>query len=91
MQFLKSLIPLTFLFCLILFAWSCGNSGGDQSGQGDANTTTTVKHGEGKEYNSAYVCPMHCEGSGSEQPGKCPVCGMDYVSQAEHTENGHTH
>lgn len=33
----------------------------------------------GKEYNSAYICPMHCEGSGSEEPGVCPVCGMDYV------------
>ena len=31
-----------------------------------------------KEYTSAYICPMHCEGSGSEEPGKCPVCGMDY-------------
>jgi len=33
----------------------------------------------GKEYTSAYVCPMHCEGSGSHEAGKCPVCGMDYV------------
>lgn len=24
----------------------------------------------GPEYTSAYVCPMHCEGSGSEEPGK---------------------
>jgi hypothetical protein len=31
-----------------------------------------------KEYNSTYVCPMHCEGSGGEEPGICPVCGMDY-------------
>jgi rubrerythrin len=31
------------------------------------------------EYTAAYVCPMHCEGSGSEEPGSCPVCGMDYV------------
>ncbi|MCB0662002.1 MAG: hypothetical protein KDC24_04645 [Saprospiraceae bacterium] len=48
----------------------------------------------GKEYTSAYVCPMHCEGSGSDQPGKCPSCGMDYVkndSAGEHHEEGHTH
>lgn len=32
----------------------------------------------GKEYASAYVCPMHCEGSGSDSEGKCPVCEMDY-------------
>ena len=34
---------------------------------------------EGKEYTSTYVCPMHCEGSGSDEEGKCPVCGMTYV------------
>jgi len=48
-------------------------------------------HGEGKEYTSAYVCPMHCKDSGSDEAGKCPVCGMDYVAQAGHTEDGHTH
>lgn len=36
----------------------------------------------GKAYTSAYICPMHCEGSGSDQPGTCPVCGMDYVANA---------
>jgi uncharacterized Zn-finger protein len=34
---------------------------------------------QGKEYTSKYVCPMHCEGSGSDDEGKCPVCGMTYV------------
>ncbi|HKK74287.1 MAG TPA: heavy metal-binding domain-containing protein [Saprospiraceae bacterium] len=48
-------------------------------------------HGEGAEYTSAYVCPMHCEGSGSDEMGQCPVCGMDYVAQAEHTDDGHAH
>ena len=26
-----------------------------------------------------YVCPMNCEGSASNEPGKCVVCGMDLV------------
>lgn len=26
---------------------------------------------------AAYLCPMGCEGSASNEPGKCPVCGMD--------------
>lgn len=34
---------------------------------------------QGKEYTSAYICPMHCEGSGSDTAGSCPVCGMDYI------------
>lgn len=48
-------------------------------------------HGEGTAYTAAYVCPMHCEGSGSETEGTCPVCNMAYVAQAEHTKDGHTH
>lgn len=50
----------------------------------------------GKEYTSAYICPMHCEGSGSETAGKCPVCGMDYVAnedykakEGDHEGHGH--
>ena len=27
----------------------------------------------------AYVCPMNCENSASDEPGQCPVCGMDLV------------
>ena len=46
---------------------------------------------QGKEYTSAYVCPMHCEGSGSDSEGTCPKCGMDYVANDEHTKDGHTH
>jgi len=25
---------------------------------------------------AAYICPMACEGSASDKPGKCPVCEM---------------
>lgn len=32
----------------------------------------------------AYVCPMRCEGSGSDQPGKCKVCDMDLVKNPDH-------
>ena len=39
-----------------------------------------------KEYASAYICPMHCEGSGSHEPGKCPVCKMDYVKNKDYRE-----
>ena len=46
---------------------------------------------EGKEYTAAYVCPMHCTGSGSDKMGTCPVCKMDYVERKEHEKNGHQH
>jgi heavy metal translocating P-type ATPase len=32
--------------------------------------------------NGVYYCPMHCEGDKTyEQPGGCPVCGMDLLQQ----------
>lgn len=37
----------------------------------------------GKEYTSAYICPMHCTDSGSDEVGKCPVCKMAYVENPE--------
>ncbi len=53
-------------------------------------TETTIEN-QGKEYTSAYVCPMHCEGSGSDTEGTCPKCGMTYVMNEDHKANGHTH
>ena len=46
---------------------------------------------QGKEYTADYVCPMHCEGSGSDEEGTCPECGMAYVANEEHTKDGHKH
>ncbi len=48
------------------------------------NSNNSETNKTGKEYTSAYVCPMHCEGSGSDSAGTCPVCGMDYI---ENTTN----
>jgi len=46
---------------------------------------------QGKEYTSAYVCPMHCTGSGATEMGTCPVCKMDYVKLDKHESDGHKH
>ncbi len=69
---------------LMLTAVSC---------KGDKKEETTIKteQVEKKEYASAYVCPMHCEGSGSDAEGECPKCGMDYVKNEDHKKGGHTH
>lgn len=79
-----------FKFILLFLAFiatgtlvsSCGDSATDKTENADK---------QGKEYTSAYVCPMHCEGSGSEEPGKCPVCKMDYVVNEDHQGDGHNH
>ena len=45
----------------------------------------------GPEYASAYICPMHCKGSGSAEAGNCPVCGMAYVVNEDHNADEHSH
>ncbi len=68
----KIIILLLSFFAVGALLSSCG----DQTKNSESSTQT---ENMGKEYTSAYVCPMHCEGSGSDQPGTCPVCNMDYV------------
>lgn len=93
---MKKFLFLTMI-TLSLGALACGGHDHNHDDhQHNHNSTQTESgeakaHGEGKEYTSAYVCPMHCEGSGSDQAGQCPACGMDYVAQSEHTHDGHTH
>ena len=31
---------------------------------------------------AAYECPMKCEGSASDKPGSCPMCGMALVKKS---------
>lgn len=38
--------------------------------------------------NGVYYCPMQCEGDKTyDQPGDCPVCGMDLVEQVSRKRN----
>ncbi len=93
MNFLK-LGFFAIVFAMTLFVTSCGNhdhneDGHEQHEEHDNDAEETGK--TGKEYTSAYICPMHCEGSGSDAEGKCPVCGMDYVANDKHNEEKHEH
>ena len=54
------------------------HEGHDHEGHQHQQEETSSIDKTGKEYTSAYICPMHCEGSGSDAEGKCPVCKMDY-------------
>lgn len=67
------------------------HAGHDHAGHDHDGHSHAAAHGEGAEYTSAYVCPMHCKGSGSAEEGTCPVCKMDYVAQADHVKDGHSH
>ena len=86
MKTLKFVGIAMLIFSAGLFI-SCGN----KSHKHDHDQTEASSENQGKEHTSKYVCPMHCEGSGSEAAGECPVCGMDYVRSEEHTRDGHKH
>lgn len=63
---MKKIVHLCFLIVCIGAFSSCTNQNAQETKQT-------------KEYTSEYICPMHCEGSGSDSAGLCPTCGMDYV------------
>jgi hypothetical protein len=67
MKTIKNILTLTTI--MICFTACTMSTKSDQSTDVDRTT---------KEYTSAYICPMHCEGSGSDTMGTCPVCEMKY-------------
>lgn len=94
MRILKAIFLSVLLVTSMGLIVSCG--GNQSNGEGQDHDHSQMQHeqtihGEGMEYTSKYVCPMHCEGSGGEEPGTCPVCGMDYVLLDEHVKDDHMH
>ncbi|MBT8178553.1 MAG: hypothetical protein HKP60_05465 [Eudoraea sp.] len=80
------------LVILILLATACKGKTQESNEAGTEQIEQTEETAKlGKEYTAAYVCPMHCEGSGSDEEGTCPKCGMAYVANEEHTKDGHKH
>lgn len=50
-----------------------------EASAGNEETTSPKTSNNG---NGVYYCPMHCEGDKTyENPGDCPVCGMDLVEE----------
>jgi len=87
MKNLKMFLFLAILSAGALSIASCGGSGENNS------EATEHEHADdrGKEYTSAYVCEMHCEGSGSDKPGECPKCGMKYVANTDKADDHGDH
>ncbi|WP_299157307.1 heavy metal-binding domain-containing protein [uncultured Tenacibaculum sp.] len=77
MKTVKTIIKI-LVVGLLLTTTSCKNNQKENS-----PTKTEQTKNKGKEYTSAYVCPMHCKDSGSDKEGKCPTCGMDYVKNKD--------
>lgn len=49
-----------------------------------AGVQTETTHDHAGEQDLAYVCPMRCEGSASNEPGTCPVCEMKLVKNPDY-------
>lgn len=91
MNFLK-LGFFAMIFAMTIFATSCGSHDhdGDRHEQHEEQDADAMDK-TGKEYTSAYICPMHCKDSGSDAEGKCPVCGMDYIKNEADNGDSHDH
>lgn len=67
------------LLACALAASACTDSSPASTGEGTESTE--------EEPQTVYVCPMHCVPEGqteeytSNEPGACPVCGMDLVEK----------
>lgn len=71
-------LMIAFMVGFAVMFSACGGKHGESQSSG-TQQEAPVDDKSGPEYTSAYICPMYCVGSGSDQPGKCPKCGMDYV------------
>lgn len=46
------------------------------------NHAVEIKPPHHSDHGDKYYCPMHCEGEKTyDEPGSCPVCGMDLLKQ----------
>lgn len=84
MHFLRTILLAFSLLAVAATATNCGHKAPEAT-----EATEEAAPAQGKEYTSAYICPMYCPGSGSEEPGQCPVCKMDYVANKKHEGDGH--
>ncbi|WP_222983881.1 heavy metal-binding domain-containing protein [Flagellimonas meishanensis] len=85
---IKTFVSIVFVTSLMLTVSCKGKT--EQNNSAPAEQTEIAEK-QGKEYTSDYVCPMHCEGSGSDTEGNCPKCGMAYVANEDHKKDGHKH
>ncbi len=73
-------IFLAITLLLVLVASGCDNKTSDKQAAEQAGAVTDSTQ------TLAYICPMKCEGSGSNEPGKCKVCDMDLVKNPAHQD-----
>ena len=76
---MKNLV-FAVLFGSFIALVGCNNSNKKATEEGhDAHQHEAVAS-DSASVATSYICPMKCEGSASDKPGKCPVCKMDLVA-----------
>lgn len=88
MKSLKLIMTVMAFGLLTMSIYSCGGNKKTDSAKTE-QTEDELK--QGKEYTSAYICPMHCKDSGSDKAGECPVCAMAYEVNKDHSKEEHSH
>lgn len=73
------------LLCLGLAGGVAATAG---EGQTEATSESAVEHAV-KHLDPSYVCPMHPQII-RDEPGSCPICGMDLVAVAQDGDQGAT-
>lgn len=113
-------VMLAFVLAGFMFAFqACDEKKGDGEGDGQDSTEQADSSASASDSDSDqadadsdasevfhYVCAMACEGSGSNEEGKCPGCDMDLVENPDwlalnggeeapegdgHNHEGHSH
>ncbi len=62
---------------------SCGENAHQKKARTEHDHLNRQINHSGPEYTAKYICPMLCEGSGSDTTGICPTCKMDYVENGK--------
>lgn len=91
MKSFKLIMTIMVVGLLTMSMYSCG---GNKKADNPKTEQAEDMAKQGKEYTSAYICPMHCKDSGSDKPGECPVCGMAYEKndnskKEDHSDHNH--
>ena len=90
----KTLLLSVSVLAIALAFTACNRSEHEHSaGEAPGHDHATAEKA-GHEHAAAaakYICPMKCEGSESDKPGKCPKCGMTLkqVAGGGHEEGAH--
>lgn len=79
---------LSILVCFyVLFICACSNQTSNSAKKADSTAKPAADSSKTKtaniEYDSPYICPSHCKGSGSEKAGTCKTCGMEYIENVK--------